>query len=230
MTYQRYAIYVTPQPGDFADLGAAWLGWDVARGDSATQPDLEFDLAKLTKRPRKYGLHGTIKPPFHLTQGAHAAELLAQAKMLCATCPPVTIEALTVTRFGAMLAFRPNGDITALSDLAAKVVTGLDPFRAPPSSEELTKRRAGGLSPAQEAALTAWGYPYVMDEFRFHITLTGPIRSDIAPVQKAAERWFAPVLNRPFEIADLTLCGQSADGNFREIARLPLLGRRGKGA
>jgi hypothetical protein len=64
--FERYAIYYTPQ-GALAEVGAAWMGWDVARGvavDHAMVGDL--DLAKLTRTPRKYGLHGTIKPPFVL--------------------------------------------------------------------------------------------------------------------------------------------------------------------
>jgi hypothetical protein len=43
---------------------------------------------------------------------------------------------------------------------------------------ELEKRRTAGLSARQEELLSVWGYPYVMDEFRFHMTLTGPCADD----------------------------------------------------
>ncbi|HBR36147.1 MAG TPA: phosphonate metabolism protein, partial [Sulfitobacter pontiacus] len=63
--FKRYAIYYTPPPGDFARRGAVWLGWDVQAGEAVAHPDIEgLDIAKLTQRPRKYGLHGTVKAPF----------------------------------------------------------------------------------------------------------------------------------------------------------------------
>ena len=38
--YKRYAIYWAPEPGEFADQTAAWLGWDAARGCAVAHPDL----------------------------------------------------------------------------------------------------------------------------------------------------------------------------------------------
>ena len=38
-----------------------------------------------------------------------------------------------------------------------------------------TQHGKSGLTDRQEALLTQWGYPYVMEEFRFHITLTGAL-------------------------------------------------------
>src|SRR5438445_432365 len=40
---------------------------------------------------------------------------------------------------------------------------------------------ATGLSARQAELLARWGYPYVHDEFRFHMTLTGPIADDERP-------------------------------------------------
>ena len=70
MKFDRYAIYFTPQ-GSLAEAGAAWLGWDLARGRTVAHPDVAgLDVAALTETPRKYGLHATIKPPFVLAEGA----------------------------------------------------------------------------------------------------------------------------------------------------------------
>jgi hypothetical protein len=86
---------------------------------------------------------------------------------------PVTIPSLEVRRLGGFIAVVPTEPSAALADLAAATVAALDPFRAPPSEAELARRRKARLSDRQEALLMKWGYPYVMEEFRFHLTLTG---------------------------------------------------------
>ena len=68
MSFTRYAIYYLPPAGALADFGARWLGWDVRRGAAAVQLDLP-GLRDATEAPRKYGFHGTLKPPFRLAEG-----------------------------------------------------------------------------------------------------------------------------------------------------------------
>jgi 2'-5' RNA ligase len=52
-------------------------------------------------------------------------------------------------------------------------VTGFDSFRAPLTGQDRARRNPDKLAPRQRDYLDRWGYPYVMDEFRFHMTLTG---------------------------------------------------------
>ena len=59
-----------------------------------------------------------------------------------------------------------------VADLAQACVETFEPFRAPLAEEELARRRAVPLSARQEANLERWGYPYVAEDFRFHMTLT----------------------------------------------------------
>jgi len=87
---------------------------------------------------------------------------------------PFTAPPLRPQRLGRFLALCPLEPSPALSALAADCVRAFDRFRAPPSAAELARRRQAGLSPRQEALLREWGYPYLFDEFRFHMTLTGP--------------------------------------------------------
>ena len=35
--------------------------------------------------------------------------------------------------------------------------------------------RHPNLTPGQDALLQVWGYPYVLEHFRFHLSLTGPL-------------------------------------------------------
>lgn len=221
--FTRYAIYFTPD-GALAEAGAAWLGWDVATGQPAVHPDVAgLDPAQLTDTPRKYGFHGTLKPPLVLQKGKTSDQMQDHLHRFCKTKVAVSLEGLEVAQMGRFFALTPVGDVSALRALAAEIVMAFDPFRATPSSEELKRRRAAGLSPAQEQYLTEWGYPYVLDQFRFHMTLTGRVKNtgDIAgPIKEH----FEPVLPAPFVIDHLTFAGQRKDGMFEQIARVPLTG------
>lgn len=225
MTYSRYAIYYIPAPGPLMDFTARWLGWDVLTGTTVAHPDLPFDVAAITATPRKYGFHGTIKPPFALADGQDETALRHAARDLCATLPPVTLDALELSRLGRFLALTPVGETTPLATLAATCVRELDRFRAPPTEAELTRRRQANLSPRQEALLTEWGYPYVMEAFRFHMTLSGKLEperaDDVAAVLRSQ---MAGWLGGPHVIDALALVGERADKRFELIEYLPLKG------
>jgi hypothetical protein len=60
-----------------------------------------------------------------------------------------------------------------LERLAADCVSEFDSFRAPLTSEDRARRNPSALTPRQCEHLDRWGYPYVMEDFRFHMTLTG---------------------------------------------------------
>ncbi|WP_300037775.1 DUF1045 domain-containing protein [uncultured Roseobacter sp.] len=220
MNFTRYAIYYTAPPGEFAHAGATWLGWDIATGlacDPVAGPAAE--------RPGKYGFHGTIKPPFALADGMAPGKLQEDARAFCARLPPVRLQGLHISVLGRFLALTPVGPTDALAALAADVVRGLDPWRKPPTEAELDKRRRPGMSAVQEQNLTRWGYPYVLDAFRFHMTLTGLLdAAGRQTLQDQATAHFRPALPAPLVITDLSLCGEREDGRFQEICRLPLAG------
>ncbi|SMH53568.1 DUF1045 domain-containing protein [Maritimibacter sp. HL-12] len=225
--YSRFAVYYAPEAGAFADFAAEWLGWDAARGRSAgplALPGLPMPANEITATPRKYGFHGTIKPPFGLATSPGALE--ADLAVLCAHLAPVTLDGLALHRLGGFLALTPEGDTAPLAALAAEVVQGLDRHRQPPTQAELDRRRrAADLTPRQQANLATWGYPYVMDDFRFHLTLTGKL-SEAALDQsaRALDPVLAPLLPRPFRIKDLCLFGEDEDGMFHLLNRYTLAG------
>jgi len=226
--HRRYAIYYLCPPGPLADFGAAWLGWDVAEGCAVAHPDLPglpAPAAEITAAPRKYGFHGTIKPPFRLGEGRSAEALVEEATALCARLAPVTLEGLALSRHGHFLALTPEGDATELSALAAACVEGLDDFRAPPGEAELARRRARGLSARQERNLLAWGYPYVMEDFRFHMTLSGRLSPEaLDATAEALAPVVTPLVPEPFPITDMALVGADESDRFHLIRRLPLGG------
>jgi putative phosphonate metabolism protein len=225
--FKRYGLYVVPE-GALYRAGADWLGWDSVAGTPVAQPDLRGlpDTPEvLTATPRKYGFHGTIKPPFRLARGTDAASLHAQAQACCAAQVPVVIPALAVRRLGGFVAIVPAAPSEALSSMAATAVAALDPFRAPPTEAELIRRRRSRLTDRQEAMLARWGYPYVMEEFRFHMTLTGNLGTEVAETARAAlATHLAKVLAAPFVIDSLCLMGEDTEGRFHLLHRYTFSG------
>ncbi|WP_224825178.1 DUF1045 domain-containing protein [Cognatishimia sp. MH4019] len=223
MSYSRFAIYYLPPDGSLAEFGAAWLGWDVARGCETDQLDVP-GLHDITMTPRKYGFHGTLKPPFHLAKGQTVEDLKAATADLASGLAPASCAGLVLTTLGGFLALTPQGDTSGLQRTAEACVRGLDPFRAPPSDAELARRHAAGLSARQEALLTEWGYPYVMEEFRFHLTLSGRLQQeDILAWSDTVQRYL-PNLPAPFVVDQIALCAAREDGRFELLHRYTLAG------
>lgn len=223
--YRRYCIYVVPE-GPLYDRGADWLGWDSVAGRDRTPPELpglSAPAATLTRRPRKYGFHGTVKPPFRLAAGADPEVLRAALDRFCAGRAPVALDGLAVAPMGRFVALRPEGPTDALAALAGDTVRALDAFRDPPTEAEIASRTGPGLTERQASMLARWGYPFVMDEFRFHLTLTGPLEAptDAARILTAH---FDDVLSRPMVICSLALLGEAADGRFHVLHRSALSG------
>ncbi len=225
----RLAIYFAPSPDHVLHrLGSAWLGRDAATGAPAAQPPVAgldaAQLAAITASPRRYGLHATLAPPFALADGADPAGLAAALAALAARLAPAEL----VPRLGLIEGFcalLPAAPVPAVSALAAACVELADGFRARPGPAELARRRAAGLTPRQEALLQRWGYPYVHEEFRFHMTLSERLpEAACPPVLAALERHFAPALGRPVQLDALALFVEPEPGApFVQQARFPLL-------
>ena len=226
--FTRYAIYYAPEPGPLAAFGAGWLGWDAARATIPPRPQVDgLPCApdQITGTVRKYGFHGTLKPPFRLAEGCSADALHTAITALARLHAPVKLDGLVLARIGQFLALVPDGPATALASLASHTVMELDSFRAPPSEAEIAARNPAALSPTQAALLQRWGYPYVMEEFRFHLTLTGRLSGeDLDSVHAALTPHLDPLLPQPFDIASLCPFGEAADGMFHLLHRYALSG------
>jgi hypothetical protein len=141
----------------------------------------------------------------------------------------VPLGRLEVAELSGFLALRPAIEPPALRPLADDVVQHFDTFRRPPDATELNRRRAAGLTAQQEANLARWGYPYVMDDFRLHFTLTSRLDSAVRPrVRQALAAYFAPVLAQPVMIDALWLFAEpSPKAPFLQMSRY-LLAAAGK--
>lgn len=227
----RYAVYFAP-PSDhlFARFGAAWLGRDALGGKPVPRPPLpgwiDTRLDAITAEPRRYGFHATLKPPFALAQGRSEEDLLDAIDALARTRGPVPLDSLGIASLGGFVALTLRARSGAVDALAAACVAELDRFRAPSDAAELARRRAAELTVRQSELLRLWGYPYVMDEFRFHMTLTGRLEAaERDALMAALAPHAAPALSQRLSIEDLCVFVEPAAGApFTLRARFPLRG------
>jgi hypothetical protein len=203
----RYAIYWIPPPESaLARAAARWF----AAGDAA-----------LTEAPRHYGFHATLKPPFALAAGATRFALETALEGFAAQQAPVALPPLEAATLGGFVALVAARTSPALRALAEACVETFDPFRRPLTRKEIAAR-SPGLTPRQRELLLRWGYPYLFDQWRFHLTLTGRIAD---PAQRSAiagklARRFAPALGSPVVLAEVSLCAQpDRAAPFAELRR-----------
>jgi putative phosphonate metabolism protein len=181
--YPRYAIYYVPTPGsDLNRFGAHLLGYDAFKGEDLAFPD---DILKqapdwhdLTRDPRKYGFHATLKAPMSLADGKTEVDLLAACAAFAATPRAVPMIRPVVGSISGFIALVPAEPPPELIRLAADCVGEFDSFRTPLSEADRARRNPSQLTPAQRENLDRWGYPYAMDDFRFHMTLTGRLGTE----------------------------------------------------
>lgn len=224
MTLKRYALYFAPAEAALWHAGSAWLGRDAETGRPASHPPFAR-IAAATEAPRRYGFHATLKAPFRLAHDATPAILRAAVAAEAARLAPVTLPGLRVARLGRFLALVPEIGAEDLAPLAAEVVTRFEPFRAPLTAAEIARRRPESLSARQRDLLTGFGYPFVFEEFRFHISLTGDVAAEeIDRLEPLAQAWFAPHLSRPFRVDQLCLFGEDLAGRFHLLSRHALSG------
>jgi putative phosphonate metabolism protein len=231
--YVRYAVFFAPPPDSrLWRLGSAWIGWDAeARAAPPPPADSPRERESWTAFPRRYGFHATLKAPFRLAEDAGPAELVARLRTFAASAARVDIGRLTLGRLGRFLALVPAAPSQALMGFAAACVEAFEDLQAPLSASELARREPEKLTERQRRLLLRWGYPYVMEEFRLHLTLTGPLpEAERVRARAWLEALFAPVLTEPYAIDALTLFGDpGGDRPFHLLERAPLLGGHGAG-
>jgi putative phosphonate metabolism protein len=226
----RYAIYFAPRESSALwRAGCHWLGRDAISGAELHQPavpDMQAETVReLTASPRRYGFHATLKPPFRLVNGSSQSDLLDAVADVANRRKPFPLPELEVNRLGSFLGLQITEPCEPLEELAAACVSELDRFRAPDSAEALA-RRSIGLDRCQRAHLARWGYPYVMDQWRFHMTLTNTLlepQSDL--LKHYLNDWFAAALVEPVWVQDLCVYVEpEPGGQFNVLARFPLKG------
>lgn len=223
----RYALYFAPAPDTlFHTLGSSWLGRDAWTNAVAGQPAVE-NITGLTNEPRRYGFHATLKAPFEIALGKTRKDLAAFAQDFAGRRSPVMLPKLRLTALDGFLALVPDHETDQLQEFAACCVMDFDGFRGPLLPDEISRRHRSGLSHRQGRLLLNWGYPHVLDQFRFHMTLSNKLNAaDMARVGAEAERHFAPVIGVPIRLDAITIfCEAEAGAPFRAEERFALSGQ-----
>jgi len=225
----RYAIYFCPSPSaPLYAQGIRWLGRDAATG-AEFDPDLPDHIPYeewlgTTESPRRYGFHATLKPPFRLAKGATYEYLQAtlhevaeRHDSFCA--PPLRIETL-----GRFLALTLSASCEEFHNLAAECVREFDRFRLPSTEAELARRMRDSLSPLEREHLLRWGYPYVLDTWKFHMSLTGSLPPEaLPPLEQYLRQRFASACANTLLVNSVCIFHESHPGApFQLLDRISL--------
>ncbi|NTJ43051.1 DUF1045 domain-containing protein [Agrobacterium larrymoorei] len=227
----RYAIHYTPSPNDpMTHAAGAWLGRDVYSGQTVEPPALSGlgmqEISYHTALPRRYGFHGPIKAPFRLAEGVSEASLLRELMCFAGTHQPFRLPPLEIAKLGNIYGLVPSWPSEVLNFLAASVVQEFDRYRAPLSDVEIERADPDRLSATQLTNLHRWGHPYVMDEFRFQMVLTGGIvPAECVRVERAVRSVFEPLLGRQMEFSNLALFVEEEPGAPFRVHSLHPMGR-----
>ena len=208
----RFAVYFAPAEADpWWNAGSHWLGRCARTGAERPQPTIEGiapeQMRQLTQAPRRYGWHATLKAPFALAEGSSLVDLQQQLTSVASQHQRFELPPLKVIRMDDFLGLAIDGDDQLVKHIGAHCVTALHPFAAALPPTEVARRRGTGLSARQEQMLQAWGYPHVLDQFRFHLSLTGPLQTASAAqaeaLRLAATRFFEPLPPARFDSLNL---------------------------
>lgn len=228
----RYALYFAPDPaGPLWRFGSRTLGYDASTGAEGLPeppPGCEaMDWRAATEEPRRYGFHATLKAPFELRADKSAGDLVAALAGFASRTAPLPAFALEARALGAFVALVPAAPNPALQALAFGIVEAFEPFRAPLGAADRARRLKSPLTRREIDLLDRYGYPYVGDAFRFHMTLTGRLAAaSLAPVRDALARAFRVAVPSGSATLDALALYHQPDrtARFRIVTRLPLTG------
>jgi putative phosphonate metabolism protein len=207
----RYAIYFTPpRDSPLTRLAASWLGRDPFTGSSVPPPSVTgftpAEIAFHTAAARRYGFHATLKAPFQLAAGETDARLAQALADFAAESEPFAIPRLAVGQIDRFFALLPTSPVAELQALADNVVKVFDRFRSPLTEAEIERRNPDAMSAEEFRNLCQWGYPYVFDTFRFHMTLTGRVAAgEAVRVRAALDETFGAALAEPVAVDGVAL-------------------------
>ena len=217
----RYAIYFIPDEDSPLEAAASsWLGRSIYTGKPLPQTANGLEMQELTATARRYGLHGTIVAPFRPVEGMSEQGMIAALESFCAGQQSFLVANVIIAQMDGFFAIQSATEHPLFNTLASEAVKAFQPFKAPLTEAEIARRKPEALSERQRQYLMRWGYPYVMDEFRFHMTLTRETSgTEAAKVADALRDHFALALRPPMQVSALTLCREDAPGAPFEVVR-----------
>lgn len=208
----RLAIYWLPAPDHpLWEAGCLWLGRDPRGDDAPGQRPPEHARA-----PWRYGFHATLKAPMALRVAGTEDRFMSAVAALAARHRDFALPPLQVNWLAGFLALRPSSAPARghpLRRLADACVTELDDWRAPMDLAEV-ERRGSAIPLAQRDEQLAlprrWGYPHVLDHWRFHLTLSDREPAGAPALLARARAHFARALEQPLRAHAIAVCREDA--------------------
>lgn len=202
----RAAIYFTPDKNHpITKKAASWLGRDAFNSANTISSPNNKDLT-LIKSPARYGYHATIKAPFELDVSYGIDDVSRALANFCAINKSFKLPNIKIGKLGSFFALVPEFCPDELFNLEARTVKHFEIYRAPLSDEDIKRRNPQSLSDRQKDNLTAYGYPYIFEDFRFHMTLTGPIEhQNQDEVEEQLNAYFFEFLGKDLDFDGLAL-------------------------
>lgn len=225
---ERFAIYFTLEATDpIYQLASIWLGYDtwngkmIDRSTSFLANENHAQYSTHTTIPSWYGFHATLKPPFRLKPGISLDELDKALKDFSQQNKAFNCKPLTIQSQGQFLTLKPEKPCEKLNILAEQCVKYFDKFRAPLNEAEISKRVPEKLTERQRKYLELWGYPFVCDEFQFHMTLSNKLHDiELQEVSEFLKNIFSTILGNPLVINQIFLSYQAdIDQRFKIIKK-----------
>ncbi len=224
--YSRYAVfYLPPSDSPLADFGAQWFGYDIRTG-KFREPiqTTTFDLKELTKISHRYGLHATLKAPFRLKKKYDLSNLFKRVEKQASKSEPFTYPSMKITQLAGFPALMPKHNRAKMVHLEERLVHKLNKFGKKPDQSTSDRRRKVKLNALEQEYFRLYGYPYVLDHFRFHLTLCDKAeRSTRSVISSFLEENYSEVLTSSLEVREIAVVGErKSDGYFEELERFAL--------
>ncbi len=215
----RYAVYFCPAPASaLAALGRDWVSRELA---AQGIPGIALSRWNaMLADVRRYGWHATLRSPFTLSPDVDLNDLRRALQAVARSHAPFNLT-LRYARLAGFPALRPLGECRAANALAAACIEAVEPLRLPLAENDF-QRRASGLDAIETHYLGRYGYPYVFERYRFHMTLSAPASVE---EERALQRWLSlrASMLPTARIDALTLCVESSPGAaFEPLERIAL--------
>ena len=233
--YSRYAIYYAPpKESSLEEFGRYWFGWDPLNAKLINNKQRinylnRFGIKNLKNIDKnvliakKYGFHGTLIPPFKLNKNYSTNKLFKKTDEIAKKFKKFKFYKFKLKKINNFYAFVQNKKNSNINKISNRLVKELFKFRSPLTKKEIDKRNPSKLSKLQLNILHKWGYPYLMSEFKFHMTIASEVTGNKLYFElKKIEKNKKIILNEINNFDKIYIFGENQKGMFENLENFSL--------
>lgn len=224
---KRYAVYFAPKENSqLSEFGESILARSAnapRKSDASSSFADQRRWKALTNKPAHYGFHATLKAPFELRDDLTSDQLLLAVETFANTQEALPLETLAPRYLSHFMALTLSEQQKELQEFAFSCVKEFEIFRKPLSEADIKRRQLRSLTPRQDALLHTYGYPYIDDEFRFHMTLSDAMESSDQDYQEWVQGQYERCVTKTPVLDQLAIYVQATrELAFTQLATFPL--------